>query len=114
MFFFFFFFLFFGGFVLCDGQLNSHASPLYYMMDPVEILEMKFTSIWRHAEIGPRNEIWMSSWVQVVTINVIGLLRMCIFKWMGTIHWMPIITQLWMNLNWVNMWFNLGNQFCRK
>jgi hypothetical protein len=28
-----------------------------------------------------------------------------------TIHWMPIITQLWMNLNWVNIWFHLGNQF---
>jgi hypothetical protein len=31
-----------------------------------------------------------------------------------TIHWMPIITQLWMNLNRVNIWFNLGNQFCKK
>jgi len=32
-----------------------------------------------------------------------------------TIHWMPIITQLWMNLiNRVNIWFHLGNQFCRK
>jgi hypothetical protein len=27
----------------------------------------------------------------------------------GTIDWMPIITQLWMNLNWVNIWFHLGN-----
>jgi hypothetical protein len=24
-----------------------------------------------------------------------------------TIHWMPVITQLWMNLNWVNIWFHL-------
>ncbi len=31
-----------------------------------------------------------------------------------TIHWMPVITQLWMNVNWVNIWFNLGNQFCKK
>jgi hypothetical protein len=32
-----------------------------------------------------------------------------------TIHWMPIMTQqLWMNLNWVNIWFHLGNQFCSK
>ncbi len=28
--------------------------------------------------------------------------------------WMPIMTQLWMNLNWVNIWFHLGNQFCRS
>jgi hypothetical protein len=27
------------------------------------------------------------------------------------IHWMHIITQLWMNLNWVDIWFN---QFCKK
>jgi len=31
-----------------------------------------------------------------------------------TIHWMPIIAHLWMNLNWVNLWFALGDQFCRK
>jgi len=31
-----------------------------------------------------------------------------------TINWMPVITQLWMNLNWVNIWFHLGNQFCKK
>jgi hypothetical protein len=31
-----------------------------------------------------------------------------------TIHWIPYITQLWMNLNWVNIWFHLGNQFCMK
>jgi hypothetical protein len=31
-----------------------------------------------------------------------------------TIHWMPVITQLWMNFNWVNIWFHLGNQFCKK
>jgi hypothetical protein len=31
-----------------------------------------------------------------------------------TIHWMAAITQLWMNLNWINIWFHLGNQFCRK
>jgi len=32
-----------------------------------------------------------------------------------TIHWMPtIITQLWMSLNWVTIWFHLGNQFCKK
>jgi hypothetical protein len=24
------------------------------------------------------------------------------------IHWMPIMTQLWMNFNWVNIWFDLG------
>jgi hypothetical protein len=29
-------------------------------------------------------------------------------------HWMPITTWLWMNLIWVNIWFHLGNQFCRK
>ncbi len=23
-----------------------------------------------------------------------------------TIHWMPVITQLWMNLNWVSIWFH--------
>jgi hypothetical protein len=32
----------------------------------------------------------------------------------GGIHWMPIIIQLWMNLNWINIRFHLGNQFCRK
>ncbi len=26
-----------------------------------------------------------------------------------TIHWMLVITQLWMNLNWVNIWFHLAN-----
>jgi hypothetical protein len=31
-----------------------------------------------------------------------------------TIHWMRIVTQLWMNLNWVNIWFHLGNQFRNK
>ncbi len=31
-----------------------------------------------------------------------------------TNHWMLVITQLWMNLNRVNTWFHLGNQFCRK
>ncbi len=30
------------------------------------------------------------------------------------IHWMPVVTQLWMNLNWVNSWFHLDNQLCRK
>jgi hypothetical protein len=25
-----------------------------------------------------------------------------------SIHWMPVITQLWMNLNRVNIWFHLG------
>jgi len=32
----------------------------------------------------------------------------------GTIHWMPVSTQLWMNLNRVVIWFQLGNQFCKK
>jgi hypothetical protein len=31
-----------------------------------------------------------------------------------TIHWMTVITRLWMNLNRVNMWFHPGNQFGRK
>jgi len=31
-----------------------------------------------------------------------------------TIHWMPLITQLWMNLKWVGIWFHLGNQLCKK
>ncbi len=31
-----------------------------------------------------------------------------------TIHWMTIITHVWMNLNWVNIWFHLRNQFCKK
>jgi hypothetical protein len=39
-------------------------------------------------------------------------------QWTSThrhiIHWMLIITQLWMNLNWVHIWFQVGNQFCRK
>jgi hypothetical protein len=26
-----------------------------------------------------------------------------------SIHWMPVITELWMNLNWVNLWFHLPN-----
>jgi hypothetical protein len=36
----------------------------------------------------------------------------CWFKWRSThqctIHWMPIMTQLWMSLNWVNIRFQLG------
>ncbi len=31
-----------------------------------------------------------------------------------TICWISIIIQLWMNLNRVNIWFQLGNQFQRK
>jgi hypothetical protein len=31
-----------------------------------------------------------------------------------TIHWMSVITQFWMNLNWVNIWLHLGDQFCKK
>jgi len=31
-----------------------------------------------------------------------------------TIQWMHVITQLWMNLNWVNILFHFGNQFCKK
>jgi hypothetical protein len=31
-----------------------------------------------------------------------------------TIQRMPIITQLWMNPNWVTIRFHLGNQFCKK
>jgi hypothetical protein len=27
---------------------------------------------------------------------------------------MTIITHVWMNLNWVNIWFHLRNQFCKK
>jgi hypothetical protein len=30
-----------------------------------------------------------------------------------TIHWMPIITQFWMNLNWVNIWFHLCNPYSK-
>ncbi len=31
-----------------------------------------------------------------------------------TIRWIPVITQLWMDLIWVKIWFHLSNQFCRK
>jgi hypothetical protein len=31
-----------------------------------------------------------------------------------TIHWMPVLTHLWMNLNWVSIWFHRGNQFHKK
>jgi hypothetical protein len=31
-----------------------------------------------------------------------------------TSHWMPVITQLWMNLNSVNILFYLGNQSSEK
>jgi hypothetical protein len=31
-----------------------------------------------------------------------------------TIHWMPLTTHLWMNFNRVNIWFHLGNQYCKK
>ncbi len=31
-----------------------------------------------------------------------------------SIHWMPVMTQLGMNLNWVNIWFQLGNPFWKK
>jgi hypothetical protein len=30
------------------------------------------------------------------------------------IQWMPIITRLWMNLIWANIWFHHGNQFRKK
>jgi len=29
-----------------------------------------------------------------------------------TIHWMPLMTQLWMNINWVDIWFHSGNPSC--
>jgi hypothetical protein len=37
----------------------------------------------------------------------------------SSIGWMPVMTQLWMNLSWVvNVWlmsgFKLGNPFCKK
>jgi hypothetical protein len=32
----------------------------------------------------------------------------------STIQWVPVITQLWMNLTWLNLWFTLGNPICRK
>jgi hypothetical protein len=39
-------------------------------------------------------------------------------KWTSThqhiIHWMPVITWLWMNLNWVSIWFHFGNPLCTK
>jgi hypothetical protein len=31
-----------------------------------------------------------------------------------TIHWMPIMTQLWMNLNQIIIWFCLANPFYKK
>lgn len=31
-----------------------------------------------------------------------------------SIHWMPVISQVWMNLTLVNIWLYLSNQFCRK
>jgi hypothetical protein len=31
-----------------------------------------------------------------------------------TIHWMPVMTQLWMILNWVTTWSHLGNSFKKK
>jgi len=31
-----------------------------------------------------------------------------------TIHWMPVIAQLWMNLKGVNLWFHPCNQFNRS
>jgi hypothetical protein len=31
-----------------------------------------------------------------------------------TIHWMPVITQLWKNLNWVNVWFTLVSNSVRN
>jgi hypothetical protein len=30
------------------------------------------------------------------------------------IHWMPIMTQLWMNFFLVNIWFHLGDPLCKK
>jgi hypothetical protein len=27
---------------------------------------------------------------------------------------MPIMTQFWMNLNWVNIWFHPSNPFCKN
>ncbi len=30
------------------------------------------------------------------------------------IHWMPVMTQLWMNLNSVHIRFHLGNPMCKK
>lgn len=30
-----------------------------------------------------------------------------------TIHWMPFMTQLWMNFNLINILFHLGNSFCK-
>ncbi len=39
-------------------------------------------------------------------------------QWTSThqhiIHWMPVITRLWMNLNWVSIWFHFGNPLCTK
>jgi hypothetical protein len=43
---------------------------------------------------------------------------MGVANWTSThqhiIHWMPVITRLWMNLNWVSIWFHFGNPLCTK
>jgi len=65
--------------------------------------------------------ICLEKWCPPFTYIVVSISTLLLITWPQwtsthhrTIHCMPIITQLWMNLNWVNIWFHLGNQFCSK
>ncbi len=69
------------------GHCNSKPDPNYTCSDA--------TTLSRSAKEEQRQPQWTST-------------HQC------TIHLMPVITQLWMNLNWVNIGFCLSNQFCRK
>jgi hypothetical protein len=65
----------------------------------VGLIRMTHALIWPHLSRSAKEEQRPPQWTST---------HQCI------IHWIPVSTQLWMNLNWVNIWFCFSNQFCRK
>jgi hypothetical protein len=70
-----------------------------------------------HYWIVPRF-LWMKFMLSTLCLKYNMVSAKCGPQWTSThqctIHWMLVIIQLWMNINWVNIWFHLGNPFCKK
>jgi hypothetical protein len=88
-----------------DGK-NKALSFISYYVWILSVLKLYLTHCWN----------WVDKLVQSVLKKQLQLILMFqnIKFQQHTIHWMPIITQLWVKLIWVNIWTPFGNQFCRK
>ncbi len=58
----------------------------------------------------PQKSPWARRWKDEYTVSGPA----CTRTHEHAIHWIPVMTQLWMNLNWVNIRFDLSNLFCKK